>query len=94
MKVIKSDGRYNLFKQGFNTIMEFRMKVKDDRDLFFSCQKAVETIHGLRAGKDENNQLKWNEHYRTQAMSDHKRRRIYLKNESEVSLILLKASVL
>ena len=74
--------------------MEFRIKIREDRDLFFKCVKAVESLHGERVTRNVNHTLVWNDNFKTQAMPGGKCRRIYLKNESEVSLILLKASVL
>jgi hypothetical protein len=49
-----------------------------------------ETYGPLRIILNIDGDWKPNEHYRTQLMSDRKRRRIYLKDESVVSFLLLK----
>ena len=91
MKVIKSDGRYNFFKHGFNTILEFRVRIRDERDQYYNLTKALDELYGAYRTFDAARiQYKLNDDYRLQLMSDNKRRRIYLKNESVVSLLLLK----
>ena len=91
MKVIKSDGRYNYHKDGFTTILQFNIKVRPQRDQFFQLQTAVKALWGeprfIDAGTGR---WKSNEHYRMQMMSDRKHRRIYLRDEAEVTLLMLR----
>ena len=94
MKVIKSDGRYKYFNQGFGVILEFRIKVRPERDQYFKMYKAVESVYGeYRKIVPATGRYAFNDHYRVNTMSDQKRRRIYLKDEAEVTLLLLKAEV-
>ena len=91
MKVIKSDGRYNFHREGFTTILEFNMRIRPQRDQFFQLQSAVRELYGEpRFIHPATGRWKMNENYRTQLMSDRKNRRIYLRNESEVTLLMLK----
>ena len=92
MKVIKSDGRYNYHSLGFTTIMEFRIKAISERMNYIAVEKALVKLYGPRNVEVGNNKFKPNENYRTQLMSDRKRRRVYLKNESDVSMLLLLTS--
>jgi hypothetical protein len=93
MKVIKSDGRYNFYNQGFTTIMEFNMRLRHEREEFVKLQKGIECMYGPHKFLElERNRWRMNEHYRIQLMSDKKRRRIYLKDEGTVSMLLLKVS--
>jgi hypothetical protein len=92
MKVIKSDGRYNLYNQGFTTILEFNMKIRPQRDEFHNLIAVAKRIYGDARDFDaEKGRWIVNEHYRTQLMSDRKRRRIYLRNEQEVTMLMLQA---
>lgn len=93
MKVIKSDGRYNYHKEGFTTILQFNMRIRPQRDQFFQLQTAVKELYGeARFIDTATGRWKTNENYRTQLMSDRKNRRIYLRSESEVTILLLKVS--
>lgn len=93
MKVIKSDGRYNYHNLGFTTIMEFRIKANStERMNYIAVEKALVKMYGPWNVEVGNNKSKSNENYRTQLMSDRKRRRVYLKNESDVSMLLLLTS--
>ena len=93
MKVIKSDGRYNYHREGFTTILQFNMRIRPQRDKFFELQSAVRQMYGEPRFVDAGTgRWKTNENYRTQLMSDRKHRRIYLRSESEVTMLLLKVS--
>lgn len=93
MKVIKSDGRYNFHREGFTTIIQFNMRIRPQRDQFFQLQSAVRELYGEpRFIDSDTGRWKTNENYRTQMMSDRKHRRIYLRSESEVTILLLKVS--
>ena len=93
MKVIKSDGRYNYHRDGFTTILQFNMKIRVQRDEFIRLQTAVKELYGEPRFIDaETGRWKTNANYRTQLMSDRKNRRIYLRDEAEVTLLMLKAS--
>lgn len=93
MKVIKSDGRYNYHKDGFTTILQFNMKIRTQRDHFFQMNTAVKELYGESRFIDPGTgRWRSNENYRTQLMSDRKNRRIYLRDEQEVTLLMLKAS--
>ena len=95
MKVIKSDGRYNYHKDGFTTILQFNMKVRPQRDEFFRLQTAVKELYGdprFIVGEGTTTRWKSNENYRIQMMSDRKNRRIYLRSEQEVTLLMLRAA--
>jgi hypothetical protein len=94
MIVIKSDGRHNFYELGFTTILEFKFKVARERDLMIKMIDQLTQLHGPYRWINEggNKRYNVNEHYRIQLMSDRKRRRIYLKDESTVSYLLLTAN--
>ena len=91
MKVIKSDGRYNYHKDGFTTILQFNMRVRPQRDQFFQLKAAATELWGdPRFINAATGRWQHNENYRMQQMSDRKNRRIYLRNEQEVTLLMLR----
>ena len=90
MRVIKTDGRYNFHRQGFHTILEFNMKIRQQRDNFYQVQKAAERVYGeLRTLDLEKNRWITNEHYRLSLNSDRKHRRIHLRDEHQVTMLML-----
>mgnify|MGYP003351159885 FL=1 len=95
MKVIKSDGRYKFFNQGFNVILEFSLRDREESRQYATIFGLIEEMFGLHRQFDQKTSLyKFNENYRVATTSTKRsgKRRIYLKNETEVSLILLKVN--
>lgn len=88
MRVIKSDGRRNFFKQGFTTILEFDSSLADKR-----LKNEISTFLTKKYGPSRANSIfsfKPNEHWRTQFYRGSSRKsKIYLREESEVTIILL-----
>ena len=86
MRVIKSDGRRNFFREGFTTILEFGTNF-DDRML------RNDAIHYFkeRFGSLYNyTTYVPNENWRSQSYGGQRRKsKIYLKDEAEVTLMLL-----
>lgn len=92
MKVIKSDGRYNFYRLGFTVIMEYQVKRSAvEQKAYRDAVKVLDTRYGPIRNQVPGQHFKYtmNENYRVQLMSDGKRRRIYLRDEAEVTLILL-----
>jgi hypothetical protein len=71
--------------------MEFRIRDRTDRNLFYKLNKILQEFYGeprfIDAGTGR---WKMNDDYRTQTMSDNRRRRIYLRSEAEVTMLMLK----
>jgi hypothetical protein len=91
MKVIKSDGRYKFFDIGFTAIVEFATRSTQDRKLLTLMETELIELYGHAPAT--NLQGRWcriNDNYRVQSTSDVRTRRIYLKDESLVSFLLLK----
>ena len=85
MRVIKSDGRRNFFREGFTTILEFGTNF-DDRLLRNNA------IHYFRErfGSSYITTYVPNENWRSQIYGGKRRKsKIYLKDEAEVTLMLL-----
>jgi hypothetical protein len=88
MKVIKADGRYKLYDKGFTHIISFRYN--SDRKLYTELVKEFTQMYGpVRIQDAEKGATVWNEDWRYEVNVKSKRRRIYLKNDSVLSLILL-----
>ena len=95
MKQFKSDGRYKYHNQGFQYIVEFRWANCDDQELFIKLRLVFTDMYGKEKEKiyDHNPVLgRWvmNEHWRLEVNRSAKRRRIYLKDDSALSLALLR----
>ena len=94
MHVFKSDGRYKLHSQGFQYIMSFRWGGHDDPKLFIKCTTILEELYGPMKDShwddDGHYHHNLNTVYRYEQVKKARRRRIYLKNESDVTLILLR----
>lgn len=86
MKVIKSDGRRNFFKQGFTTIIEFGPNLPDKM-----MRSRATDYFSARFGPTFNwGSRTYNENWRTQFYSGNRRKsKIYLRDEAEVTLMLL-----
>lgn len=91
MRIFKSDGRYKLYDRGFRNIIEFSWNGIEDRRLYRALLKEFDTMYGPYRHLDiEKNTQVWNKQWRFEANAKAKRRRIYLKEESGLSMALLK----
>lgn len=94
MRAFKSDGRYNLHSQGFHHIVQFRWHSASETKLFNALtSELTETYGPLRSFDQEKRVYHWNSTWRYEANRSAKRRRIYLKDESVLTLALLKIGV-
>jgi len=94
MKHFKSDGRYLYHDKGFHYIMQFAWSDVKDIELFQKLTARFKEIYGPE--KENVPDQKWvtgrwqyNEFWRYERNMFAKRRRIYLKEESAVTLALL-----
>jgi hypothetical protein len=92
MRVIKSDGRRKFFRAGFKTILEFDT---DNKDKILRNQ-IVTHLRQKYGPTDRYPSNSWgvlrnvNENWRAQLFNGNSRKsRIYLREESEVTMILL-----
>ena len=98
MKQFKSDGRYNYYKQGLHYIVEFRWNNRDDSQLYIKLITYFKEVYG--PDKEQvyvvDNVItglgRWiaNENWRCEQRWKTKQRRIYLRDESALTLALLK----
>jgi hypothetical protein len=97
MKQFKSDGRYKYHDKGFHYIVEFRWSHYDDRQLYIKLLNAFTEIYGPEKDKfiSEHGYTlwKWNQDWRCEQNRGAKRRRIYLREESVLSLALLRVEI-
>jgi hypothetical protein len=93
MKSFKSDGRYKYHNQGLGYIAQFRWAAMDDRLQFIALVKALVELYGPEKEKYTSEAgytlWKYNENWRCEQNRNAKRRRIYLKDESALTYILL-----
>lgn len=92
----KSDGRYKFHNRGLHYIVEFRWAHQEDRQLFAKLIKIFEEMYGThreRVLNDAGTYHIWkvNPDWQCEQNKSAKRRRIYLREESVLSLALLKA---
>lgn len=94
MKQYKSDGRYKYHNQGFHYIVDFRWTSLEDQQLFRKLLKVFEELYGPVKEKivreDSYPVWKLNPDWRFEQVRSAKRRRIYLKEESVLSMALLR----
>lgn len=93
MEVIKSNGNYKLYYSGFHWIIECHENDKDAKE-FYKLVRACEEMYGEESSwvnKDRLGYYTYNNNWRYDINKKLKRRRIYLKNESDVTLLMLKA---
>lgn len=94
MRTFKSDGRYKYYSQGLGHIVEFRWADTEDRRLFLKLRVALIELYGddneRVTGNNGYSYWKGNEYWRSEQNRSAKRRRIYLKDETALSLILLR----
>jgi len=92
----KSDGRYKYHNQGFHYIVDFRWGSLADRHLFVQLVKVFSEMYGPVKQKimNENSYPVWkmNPDWRFENTKSAKRKRIYLKDESVLTVALLKVS--
>jgi len=94
MRVFKSDHRYKHYRAGYHYIAEFARAGRTDHPLFVAMVTELRALHGHNivtfADKDGWPNKRLNEHYIIEQRQGHSHKRIYVKNESDLSLILLK----
>ena len=100
MKIINSDKRYKHFMQGYTVIAQFAWASLEDKAKFLSIVTGLKEMHGEQFLEIENNSNEkpysiWsrrvrNPNYIIEQNKSAKRRRIYLKNETDITMALLK----
>lgn len=71
--------------------MEFRWRNIDDNQLFIRITEELTEMHGPDRIRDSNaRKVTFNENWRREVVRSAKRKRIYLRNESDASMIMLK----
>lgn len=95
MRSFKSDGRYKYNNMGYTYIVQFGWANLQDKSLWSKLVKAFEEMHGphIERYHDANGwpRSKKNEHYVLEQNRSQRRRRIYLKDEADLTIALLKA---
>lgn len=94
MKQFKSDGRFKFHDKGLCYIVEFGWANLSDRALFSRLIAFFKEMYGPEKEKKyrENGYAYWtmNENWRCEQNRSARRRRIYLKDESVLTIALLK----
>lgn len=94
MRIFKTDGRYKLHDRGFHHIVEFRWHGLEDKTLFQKLFTQFTEMYGPARYVDPERGLQvWNDNWRFEQSRSAKRRRIYLKEDTGLSLALLKLGV-
>jgi len=96
MRQFKSDGRYKYHNLGYHYIVEFGWVNREDRVLFVDLMHQFEDIYGKHIHQEINTDgwpvKMFNEHYRIEQSIKARRRRIYLREESALTMALLRIS--
>jgi len=96
MRQFKSDGRYKYYGLGYHYIVDFRWQHRDDRLLFVKLISQFKEMYGESMHQEINANgwpvKKFNEHYLIEQSIKDRRRRIYLKEESALTMALLQIS--
>jgi len=96
MRQFKSDGRYKYHSLGFHYIVEFGWVNREDRVLFVDLMHQFEDMYGKHIHQKINADgwpvKTFNEHYRLEQSIKARRRRIYLREESALTMALLRIS--
>jgi hypothetical protein len=95
MKQFKSDGRYKYYGSGLHYIVEFRWANAEDKLLFVKLHKVFAELYGPEKEKVQREGYSYpvwqlNQEWRSEQNRNARRRRIYLKEESVLSLALLR----
>ena len=93
MKLIKTDGRYRLNDQGFGYMVQFRWANAEDKKLFDQLRVVLVDLHGpiysLEPNADGIPVRRANAFWRFEVAKAYKKRRIYLRNESDLTMAML-----
>lgn len=96
MKVIKSDRRYKYFHSGYQHILEFRTTIGDGKQ-YRAVLEGLEDLYGPVENISWTNgwmNKTLNNNYRVDYSRKLKRRRIYLKNEKDITFFVLKCQLM
>jgi hypothetical protein len=93
----KSDGRFKYYDKGLHYIVQFQWSSHADRQLFAKLIKYFDEQYGPHKEKLKYTDTgayfpnwRYNQNWRCEQNANAKRRRIYLKDESMLSMALLK----
>jgi len=95
MKIIKSDKRHQFYNQGMRIILEFNTFYNDQRSHYWRIRDLLESQYGSDSSFDYVNR-RWDHsnEWRSAIKSGQRRcRRIFLKDETMLSYILLVSPV-
>jgi len=95
MKLVKSDGRYKYYSQGFCHFVEFRWHNAEDKLLFVKLHGVFSDLYGPEKEKVQREGYSYpvwqlNQDWRSEQNRNARRRRIYLKEASVLSMALLR----
>jgi len=96
MKIIKSDYRYKFHREGYHHILEFRMHNSEDIRKYYAIADGLKSSYGDHDGSDWSTgrlHKTYNHNYRLEYNRKMKRRRIYLRNEQDLTFLILKGQV-
>jgi hypothetical protein len=96
MRIFKSDGRYKHHHRGLTYIAQFGWANPEDRKLYFHLIETLEAMYGphieIKHDPSRNSHYhRRNENWDCEQNKNARRRRIYVRNESDITLLILKA---
>lgn len=97
MNFFESNYRHKLHSAGFHYIAEFTWRNMRDTKRFSEMVTALKQIYGPAytdaIDPDSGRMIRtWNENWRSESNTYARRKRIYLKHEADMSLIMLRIS--
>lgn len=98
MKIIKSDGRHQMYNQGMRAIMEFNMRENDERNHYWAVRDFLNTMYGPTVNRNaEGRWVQSTEWQHSNRISRNKTRifvkDIFVKDEAVISYVLLNVPV-
>ena len=96
MRVIKTDYRYKYHKQGYHHILEFRIHNSEDTRKYYAIADGLKSSYGDHEVNDWSTGYvarSFNHNYRLEYNRKTKRRRIYLRNEQDLTFFILKGQI-
>ena len=96
MKIIKSDYRYKFHREGYHHILEFRIHNSEDTKKYYAIADGLKSSYGDHEVSDWSTGYvarSFNHNYRLEYNRKTKRRRIYLRDEQDLTFFILKGQV-
>lgn len=93
MKIIKSDGRHQMYNNGMRAIMEFNMKKNDERNHYWAVRDFLDKNYGPSVTCNTDGSWVNSTEWRHSNRISRNKTRVFVKDESMISYVLLNVPV-